>query len=316
MSAFDPITELLRPDPDCPAVRPDTVLVAVMHYERGDHLRLAIESIERNAPGMKVLIADDGSQDADTVALLHALAHRHTVVVNKAQNSAVYLRGLHANMNAVLGYAKEKGFPYVFFLQEDQQIVRPLDAAFFAEVDAAFRGNAALSQLIPVFFRAYLPNSLLTARYGIDPQQGFYYEKRPNYGVSDIGITSVQRLAAHGFRFLDDEGNSGTAALRLGLRIGIARNPVFMYTPWPRTTRDHPDNVSAFGLGVNPFQDMTEEDIRALCARSPEIFPVAERHLRTVSAHVRQPWWYTSLTPHSLSQYKAFLQQKAEEGEV
>lgn len=315
MPDFASVTDLLHPDPHCPPVRRDTLLIAVMHYERGDHLRLLMESIERNAPGVRVVVIDDGSTDPEAVGQLTAITRHHLVLVNRGNNDSLYLRGLHTNMNVALDHAAREGIPYVFFVQDDQQIVRPLDERFFAEVSGLFRCSGAISQVVPMFFKGFLATRLLAERFGVERERGFYYEKRSSYGVSDIGIVSVPRLDAHAFRFAMDEGGSGAAAAQLGLRIVFNRNPVLMYTPWPRTMRDSPNAVQAFGLGVNPYAYMSDEDIAALLGRPVEAFPIAENHLRT-NAPVRRPWWYTAVNPRSMAEYEDFLRLKAADGEL
>lgn len=309
MPDFLPVTAFMQPDPNAPAVRPDTVLIAIFHYNRADHLRLLMESVERNAPAIRIAVFDDGSTDPDAVALLRALAGRHSVFVNRSDNNAIYLRGLHANMNAALDYAAQHGIPYVFFVQEDQQFVRPLDDAFFSEVDALFRGCSVISQVVPMFFKGFFPEEKLRERYGMERDRQFYYENVPGYGIADIGIASVGRLTRSGFRFSHSEGDSGLTALRHGFRVAFNRNPVLMYTPWPRTTRDHPETVKAFSMGVNPFDPMTEADIQALLTRPLDIFPVAEAFLRANPA-LRRPWWYTAVNAHSMAEY-ANIQKSA-----
>lgn len=315
MSEFAPVTDFLTPDPACPPVRPETMLVAVMHYNRGTHLRVLMDSIERHLPGASVLVMDDGSTDPATVDLLQTLAGRHTVLVNRGDNTSVYLRGLHANMNAVLEYAGQRNIPYVFFVQDDQQFVRPLDGRFFDEITALFRGCAVLSQVVPMFFKGFYTHKSLDERFGADAERGFYYERRPNYGICDIGITSVERLARFSFRFRHDEGGSARYAAGLGLRIVFNRNPVLMYMPWPRTERELPADIESLAVGVNPYADMTDDEIEALCSRPIVAFPVAESHLRTLQ-EVKRPWWYTVVNSHTISEYNDFLLQKIECGEI
>lgn len=315
MPHLPPITACLEPDPDCPALRRDNLLIAVMHHERGDHLRLLMESIERNAPGVGVLIVDDGSADPQSVAVLRELSLRHTVLVNGSRRSGGYLGGLHANMNGVLDHAERHGFAYVFFVQDDQQIVRPLDDRFLEEVTGVFRSAAAISQVIPMFFKGFYPTARLLERYGIERERGFYYERTVSYGIADIGIVSVGRLAARSFRFVTGESNSAARAAHLGLRIVYNRNPVVMYTPWPLTGRDHPQLAQALGLGVHPFAQMEDADIAALLDRPGTELPIAEKHLRTLTP-LRIPWWYTSVTENDIRQYNAFLAEKAQLGEL
>lgn len=291
------------------------MLVAVMHYNRATSLRLAIESIERNLSNPRVVIFDDGSTDVDAVSTLRELAARYTVFVNRADNRSVYLRGLHANMNAVLEHASAQKIPYIFFMQDDQQIVRTLDEIFFAELTAIFRGCDAISQIIPMFFKGIYTKKMLVDRFGADEERGFYYERAPSYGISDIGITSVDRLVRRNFRFAHGEGASAHHAATLGLRIVQSRNPVLMYTPWPTTGRDLPDMIARLGLGTNPYAYMSQDEVAALHDRPIATFPVAETYLHTLRP-LRRPWWYTAVNPHTISEYNGFLQSKAEAGEL
>jgi hypothetical protein len=292
------------------------MLIALMGYNRGANLRLAVDSIERNLPGAALTIVDDNSTCPDTVALLRELAPRHRVIVSRAGNDRVYLRGLHVNMNAALELALREKFDYIFFIQDDQQIVRPLDEVFFGEMTGVFRSDRAIAQVMPSFFKGFYTREALAERFAVDEANGIYHCRGASqFSIGDTGITSLARLEARQFRFDRTEHLSGQTAQRLGLRFVLSRNPVFMYTPWPATARDHPEIIRRFNLGVHPFDYMTEEEIARLRARPAAEFPIAETHLRTADA-LRRPWWYTAINKFTVDEYNSFLQKKREQGEL
>lgn len=305
-----------KPDPTAVPVRPETTLIALMGYNRGSYLANAVRSIKQNAPDARLVIVDDGSADPETLTILQNLARRHRVMVSRMGDDRVYLRGLHANMNAVLDIAAGERHAHVFFMQDDQQLVRPLDAGFYDEATRAFAADSAIGLVSPMFFKGFFTTGYFRERYAIDTAGGFYHEREARqFGIGDIGLLDVARLAAKGFRYAATETTSSDAAARLGLRFVLMRNPVLMYTPWPATTRDHPDTIGRMNLGLHPFDAMTSADIDRLCRRPIEEFPVAEHFLRTVET-LRRPWWYTVLNDDTVRQYNALVRQKLESGEA
>lgn len=312
----DAFEHAAQPDPDMPAVQPHSMLIAVMGYNRGESLKLAVDSIERHAPDVPLVVLDDGSTCLDTQAILRSMANRHRVLVSRAADDRVYLRGLHANMNAVLDLATREGFTSVFFVQDDQQIVRTLDPTFFDETTRAFRSDRAIVQVIPIFFKGFFPRAQLAERYTVDVEHQFYHGRGGGlFGIADIGILNLSRLNAAGFRFDTTENASSQTASRLRLRFVHSKNPVVMYTPWPATSRDHPEVVRRLNLGVHPFEDMSESEAASFCARPIEILPVAEDFLRTREA-LRRPWWYTAINDFTIREYNDFCRRKQEAGEL
>lgn len=306
-----------HPDPEMPALTPASLLIAVMGYNRGDYLAVAVDSIERNAPGIPLVIVDDGSTDPATVALLERLGTRHRILISSTSPGRAHWRslgglgGLAENMNAVIELATREGFAAVFFIQDDQQLVRPLDAGFFEETTQVFRSDRAIAQVLPLFFRGLYTKAALRARYPIDRANGIY---DIGFGIADTGILHLGRSNAKGFRFGTTENLSGQKARALGMRFVHVKNPVVMFMPWPATTRDHPDVVRQLNLGVHPFLDMGEEEVARLRANPIDVYPVAEEILKTREP-LRRPWWYTMVTDATVLEYNEFCRRKQEAGE-
>lgn len=275
------------------------ILVAVMSYNRGPYLKNCIASIQRHMPGAKIAIFDDNSSDPETQKILAELGRNIEVNVNQTAGSNSHLKGLYHNMNKALDRAQELSKEYVFFVQDDQQLVRPFDKTFWKEILDIFQSREDLCQVIPVFFKGFWPESQLKARFQTVEPAGYYIES--TYGIADIGIVHLSRLLKKNFRFKNSEGESSSHAFSLGLRTAHCRNPIFMYTPWPRVFRKIKNPIVRWAadlnqLGVNtgchPFKDMSDEKIQLLLSRPIHEFPKAENFLETYSK-LRKPWWYS-----------------------
>jgi hypothetical protein len=285
------------------AVTASDMLIAVMHYERPRHLANMVASLERCAPGCRFVVIDDNSAEPESVLYLRELSTRHSVMVNRSTEAqGFYLGGLHGNMNFMLDYARQHGFKYLFYVQEDQQFVRVMDEHFFKEVTTIFQSYKNIVQVNSTFFKGFYGTDSLRRRYSYDQTGGYYFESAVKDGISDIGIVHLDRLAMREFRFAGSESESGQAAAEAGMRLVLHRNPVLMYTPWPDNPRNNQEMANALHAGLHPFEYMTEDDTARLLNRPDEIFPVAEYFLRA-DPNLHKPWWYTTIDHGRMREY-------------
>lgn len=294
-----------------------SVTIAVMSHNRGAYLRHAVESIWRHAPHSRLLIVDDDSDDPETRDYLQEVAEKAEVILNlskRQKKRGAYLGGLYDNMNIAVARSAAQGVPYIFIMQDDQQLLRALDTEFFAGVERIFAADPTVCQVQPLFFKGFVPHDELERRFCWNADLGFYRERTPSYGICDIGIIAVQRLTSRGFTFVQGEGNNARRALDLGLTMVQYRDPVLMYMPWPRTDRDTPAMTARYALGPHAFRPMGEEACRRLLARPIEHFPLAEDYL-DVDERLSRPWWYTSMVPHNRLEYRQFLDRLRRAGE-
>ena len=186
-----------------PAPNAANTLVAVMSFNMEESLRRAVDSVVRHFPGAKVAIYDDASTRRRTRLVLDDLRRDHDVVVNEHTPTGSALGGLHANMNTALDRAEAEGYEYVFFLRDDQQVVRPLDAAWSAAAGAIFNTDPSIAQLETMFAMGWRGDEYYEREFQLH-ESGRYFEGRrgadgrslnPNmWGVCDNGIGSLARF--------------------------------------------------------------------------------------------------------------------------
>lgn len=271
--------------------------VAVFSCERGRHLENCVASVERHAPGARLTVWDDGSADPATLAALARIASRHRVRRLPAGDSG-HLGGLRAAMRAAIDEAAA-GSEWLLMLQDDQQIVRPLDGAETRALAAVFDGDPAVAQIVPQFFRGYTGQAALRARYPIDARLDAY--ESSGAGFADTGVLHPRRFAAFGTGMRESEGATSLAARAAGARLMMARDPWMMFCPWPNTVRRRGGRLEkalrrindlGVGAGVHPFADMDAGAVARLRARPIERFPTADEWLVSTPG-LRRPWWYT-----------------------
>jgi glycosyltransferase involved in cell wall biosynthesis len=107
----------------------------VFSYNRGEFLKNCISSIEFCAPGSRIRIFDDNSNDPATRDALAELAKRHEVVTpDTGENQKNKHGGLYANMQAAFEACEDEDL--VCYLQDDMQLVRPISPEEVAQLDA------------------------------------------------------------------------------------------------------------------------------------------------------------------------------------
>ncbi|MCM0018588.1 MAG: hypothetical protein NBV67_01205 [Tagaea sp.] len=271
--------------------------VAIFSCDRAAHLRNCLASVERHFPGARATVWDDASGDPATVAALAEIARRHEVR-RRPPGPLVHLGGLRVAMaRAIAEAARDR--EYLFMLQDDQQIVRPIDEAQAARIEAVFAGDGRVTQVFGGFFRGYVATADLASRYAIDRTLNAYED--PRIGFADTGIVHLPRFVAFGLDVSASETVAATATRARGGRLVIARDPWFMFCPWPNTVRRTGGRLEKIlrrindlgvGAGMHPYADMAPDAIERLLARPIEVFPVADAWLESTSGLTR-PWWYT-----------------------
>lgn len=281
------------------AIHAANTTFAVMSYERGEYLANCVRSITRHFPGAQVIVYDDGSADRRTRKVLAALGHAHEICLNSGKGERGEMGGLYFGMNRALDRALADGKEYLYFLQDDQQVVRPLDAEFLGQTASIFAADERIVEVSVLFFKGIQGAAYFGKRCPFDARLGCYVDQAAN-GTSDTGIFHVERLRRAGFRFLGSEQQTAQSAHGMGIRLGLHPYPVMMYTPWPRPARRrkmrHPGirwiREAWFRTGMHPYLEMDGDALRRLRDRPAAEHPLAEDYLRTRAGLLR-PWWFT-----------------------
>lgn len=271
----------------------------VFSYNRGTFLDNCIQSIENLAPGNPVSVFDDMSSDAETREVLDRISRRHEVVASAGARETKH-GGLYANMQSA--YERfDRG--WLCFLQDDTQLVRPVDQRDLAEIGRWFESDRA-GFLHPAFLRGrnrrrdtrhtrYHPHRNAYTREGSGQGAGVYY--------SDICIFDVSELKRHQWRFQSREVANDLQARQLFEPMGIMHTPFAMWLPSVPAYRGRVKTMAMkFAerrqkCGLHPIRPLADEAVQALRQRPPESLPFAEDFLRAGEPPVPAPWRYYPL---------------------
>lgn len=285
-----------RPNPSA-----TEMVVCIFSFNRGRFLANCVTSIERCAPFCRVVIFDDDSDDPETVEVLERLGQRHEIR-QPGHVSDHRLGGLYGNMQSALVHCGDADL--LCFLQDDTQMVRPLDETELDEMRARFDDNPRLGFLHPCFIRGI--NRERGVEYHFDPDSRLYFRAptRRSAGrhFSALLVTHPQRLKAVGWTFGRSEPANNRQAEQHFDPMGYLFSPFAMWLPEVPAYRG---KKKTLGLklaekkrkcGYYPFHILEETATRELKQRDPAILPVAEDFLHCDPADPTRPWAYNPLT--------------------
>ena len=283
---------------------------AVFSFERGPWLANCVASIERFAPGAPIAVYDDGSVDPRTREVLETLGRRHRVVIADGGGAGAphppgaKVGGLYANMQRALDELPD-GRTFTF-MQDDGQLVRPVEPADHERVARWFDADARHAFLGHMFLRGY--------RRGRDADalrlapDGDAYAYAPEFRNGRWGrhfaaiLTSrTDRLRAAGFRFAADEKANDARAATLFAPRAVLRDPFAADVPSAPALRNR---VRTLGTrlaerleppGFHPIVPMTPDEVARLRGRDPAVLPFAEDFLRTEPRAPSTPWRHAPL---------------------
>ena len=274
----------------------------VFSYNRGVFLRNCIASIEQCAPMCTVTVFDDASTDVETLAVLAEVGKRHRVIQPQQAQMTSKHGGLYGNMQVAFEQTLDDDL--MLFLQDDTQLVRPIDAQEIVELQQYFIRHPDAAFVQPAFMRGCneAKDRPLTR---FDAAEGMYWVDRYNRSAgafySDICIANVQRLRSKGWRFAEREAANEQAAKKQFGQMAYLQNPFAAWLP----------NVPAFrgkqqtwamrraqqvsGSGFFPITIMSSENTQQFKQRDPGLLPYAEQFLSVSNGPIKQPWIYYPL---------------------
>lgn len=268
----------------------------VCSYNRGAFLQHCIETIERCAPGYAVTVMDDSSDDPETINILDTLAARHEVI-SSASLSGHKHGGLYDNMQAALERSDEE---LICFLQDDTQLVRPLEPRDEDDLQAAFESAPDLAFVSPCFVRGIALKHKQDRDFRFDAVTGLWYwhpQKRSTGSYySDVVVAHRSRLQGAGWRFEQGESANDRQARRAFRRMGHMAAPFAMWLPNVPTYRGKRKTLALRwaetwrGSGMHPIRLLEAEQAAGLRASRDRAPPLAENWLGLEGSEQSRPW--------------------------
>ncbi|MCK0165077.1 hypothetical protein [Marinobacter sp. S6332] len=274
------------------------LLFCIFSFNRGRFLEHCISTIEQCVPDADIAIFDDESYDEYTRDVLARLAEKHEVL-QPGNQSTHKLGGLYGNMQSALEYAADRSL--VCFLQDDMQVVRPLASDEIAGFDRTFDENPNLAFLHPCFLKG-INRERDVSTLDFNPDLAAY--RRSDTGqsagqyFSAILIVRPSRLLDKGWLFRRNEPENDQQARQHFERIGHLFSPFAMWLPEVPAYRGKRKTLAlklaerARGCGLYPYKIMSEQEVRNLNTRSPDVLPIAEDFLECTNSNLPTPWGY------------------------
>lgn len=289
----------------------------VFSFNRGPHLRNCIESIEACAPEHKVIVYDDASDDPETVDILHEIERKHEVRTRADKASGDQHGALYTNMQRAIDSLNDNTL--ICFLQDDTQLVRPIDDQDLVFLNDQFDKFPTAGFLAPVFQKRITRKRTLD-RFVFKKDRGVYVcehrSKKQVAGVyySDISVTRSDRLRSVDWKFVPGEFANEQQAKEVFLEMGYLFAPFAMWLPNPPAYRNKRKSFT-FRLaeivnkaGFYPFNIMDDSSIRELRSRPESQVPIAEDFLSVKVKGLKSPWIYDPLRRYRLLRKLAKLE--------
>ncbi|NVK46100.1 MAG: glycosyltransferase [Rhodobacteraceae bacterium] len=284
----------------------DDMDVAIFSYNRPAYLKNCLASAQQNLPGARIRVFDDNSDDPELVAFLKTLPPEMLVQPTTDSGDSRH-GGLYPNMQHALDTAER---PYLLMLQDDTQVVRPLDQSDLDAIDAAFAADQSRAFLAVTFLRgarikrykrllAPTPDRLYDTPFS--PDQTGYAERIAYF---DISLWHVDRLRAAHWQMQPSEHGNVLQARRTFSSMPHLAAPFVFHVPEVPVYRHRQQTLAArlarrvVGTEPKRFVPMTPDACQRLTTRDLSIWPIAEDFLSTVDPKVRRPFVYKDVKRH------------------
>jgi len=255
-------------------MKKDDVLVCVFSYNMGVTLNNCLSYLDQFCDGFDAVVIDDNSTDPATLTSIEKWRNRLLdVIVNTTPKTGQKHGNLYANVAAMCDYARERGYKYLFMVQDDMQFVRPLDDRVLAEYTAIFASSERILQVDPRFLRE--------GQYEVLPDIKAYKNLGPT-SYADVGFIDLNGLKASGWTIRDGERVNRDALASLGYQRVFPFTPVVMHVPFPQKYRNGRLKRSWLlrNRGKYGFHAMSEHEILDMDARDVYALPIFRRFLR------------------------------------
>lgn len=278
------------------------MIFCIFSFNRGPFLRNCVRSIEQCRPDARILVFDDNSSDAETLAALKAIAKTHRVVTPDGTGSTKH-GGLYDNMQSAIEILRDE--PLVCFLQDDTQVVRPILDSEIDSLHTLFAETPDLGFVQPCFLRASA-RSRRPFNTAADRSTDLLYreDRGQSAGVhySDLLITAPARLLTSGWQFQSSEPENDRQAKTLFGPMPYLYSPFAMWLPnvpayrGKRKTWALKRAEAKIQCGFYPYRIWSAEQSERFLSRPAGHLPIAEDYLECEGEAPPTPWRYTPLS--------------------
>lgn len=273
-----------------------TLTVAIMTFNRPWYLQNCWNSVRTCLPDAQILVVDDKSDDPKQIDVLLMMEHdKKTRILRQPEDIQKYHGNLYDNMQWALNVVDTE---YLMYLQDDTQIVRPVDATDLRSFQDFFAQSSNLAFIHPFFFK-WRKRQQWRHKLRAEPDLRVYRSagSRSAFHYSDICVTHVARLRAVGWIFkLSEKENIAQAASLFG-GMGMMVDPIGFFCPQVPSFRDRSLSHSAAARlsrqripEVFRYEFLTATQTNALRARPARTLPIAEDTLKTIPPTSRRPF--------------------------
>ncbi len=259
------------------------LLLCIFSYNRGPLLENLLQSIQQFYPELPKVIFDDDSTDKKTQQLL-ANYREQGIPVQDSRSEITECKhgGLYRNMQKAVDYARENGFRYAYFVQDDMQFIWR-DEQLLERLDTLFSRAECLMcnfNFLQKILRKGLSERLVKMKDG----QFYSFYRR---GVADTGIIDLEKAGRYGIHFkYDSERENGEHWYEQGFRLYWLPNPHLAFLPYPTSFRFR-RGVQRRVYTLKPLSDLKKSEI----VRNRD-FVFLEDYTST-KRFLPKPYWYT-----------------------
>lgn len=212
------------------------IFTAVFSYNRPRHLDNCLQSVKDLYPNAHLVVFDDNSSDPK----VRDVINKHGCEVRVGNGGTGRHGGLYDNMQMAYDEAIAGGYDYLLSLQDDLQLLRPVDERILREFDETFEKYPTVASLEVRFSR-----TLASPHEFISPPPSADASPVPFRDYQDVSLLNLDRLSAHDWNFnldlhviVSGEATLSLKMANLGLRLVRIRTSFVMHVPFPDLFRN------------------------------------------------------------------------------
>jgi len=255
-------------------------LLAIYSYNRPEALSNCLDSVRQLNEVCDVVVYDDRSTRPEMWDILSGCNYP----VKEGPGSTGRHGGLYRNMQMAYDDAVLGGYDYLINLQDDMQIVRPLNGSALRQYIETIKSQDSVFLVDYRFTRSGYDGQF-------DEKLNGYVSmpEEKSYTYSDCGFFSVEKLKQFEWQFdlfentlKPNEKSLRAIARNKRMRKVTARTPIAMHIPFPELFRNGLSlpRLSRFGRKLYRYETMDQEAIDRMDSRPPHEPPNFRNFLR------------------------------------